>query len=103
MSKRENKFSTILDTIKSIPEEMGRGSRVSLDAGKDTARSTIIYSYFYFQVKEDARKKRSSKNNGKSQPCLVLSVSVKSFLITTSSSKRNTRTRIRIVNLWEQD
>jgi len=58
---------------------------VSSDQGKDEAYFNIQYSHFYFEVKEDARKKPFSGNKGESQPCLVLSISVRDFIITMNS------------------
>ncbi|MDD5701024.1 MAG: hypothetical protein PHU23_03145 [Dehalococcoidales bacterium] len=72
-----NRTYRILDAMISTLEEMEGETTVSLDAGKDTAYFDILYSHFYFEVKEDARKKPISQDNGESQPCLMLSMSVK--------------------------
>jgi hypothetical protein len=41
---------------------------------KDEAYFVVMHSAFDFEMKEDARKKGSSKNDGESRPCLVLSI-----------------------------
>jgi len=69
----------ILDTIIHTLEEMEVNIDVSLDAGKDTACFKLLYSHFYFEVKEDARKNPSINNNGEPQPCLVFSMSVNNY------------------------
>jgi len=46
-----------------------------------------MYSSFYFEIKEDARKKLSSKKHGESHPCLVLSMSVRSGYFTNEHTK----------------
>jgi hypothetical protein len=72
-----NRTYRILDTIISNLEEMEGYTLVSLNQGKDEAYFGIIYSTFYFEVREDARKKLSFKDDGEAHPCLVLSMSVK--------------------------
>ena len=54
---------------------------------KDEAHFDIMYSSFYFEIKEDVRKKLSSKNNGESHPCLVLSMSVRSWYFNNEHTK----------------
>lgn len=72
-----NRTYRILDTIMNTLEEMEGYTRVSSDEGKDEAYFGILYSCFYFEMKEDTRKKLSSRNNGEAHPCLVLSMFVK--------------------------
>jgi hypothetical protein len=74
-----NRTYRILDTIMSTLEEMEGNTRVSSDQGKDDAYFVIIHSFFHFEVKEDARKKRSFQNNRELLSHLVLSMSVKSW------------------------
>jgi len=47
-----NRTYRLLDTIISNLEEMEGETSVSLEAGKDTAYFSILYSHFYFIVKE---------------------------------------------------
>jgi hypothetical protein len=44
---------------------------------KDEAYFVVMRSAFYFEIKEDARKKLSSKNKGESHPRLVLLISLR--------------------------
>ncbi len=64
-----NRAYRILDTMITTLEDMEGGTSVSLDAGKDIAYFSILYSHFNFVVKEDTRK----------NSCLVLSISVRDF------------------------
>ena len=74
-----NRTYRILDTIINTLEEMEGNTRVNelqyIDQRKDEAYFVVMRSAFYFEIKEDARKKQSSKNNGESKPCLVLLIS----------------------------
>lgn len=73
-----NRAYRILDAIMSTLEEMEGYTRVSLESGKDTAYFVVMRSVFYFEIKEELRKKRGSQNNS-SQTYLVLSMSAKSW------------------------
>ena len=81
-----NRTYRILDTIISTLEEMEGQTQISSDQNKDEAYFVIMYSVFYFEIKED-RNKRSSKNNGESQPCLVLSMSVRGGFTNNEQTK----------------
>ena len=73
-----NRTYRILDTIINTLKEMEGNTRVEVqysDQPKDEAYFFVISSAFDFEIKEDARKKQSSKNNGESKPCLVLLIS----------------------------
>ena len=75
-----NRTYRILDTIINALEEMEGNTRVEVQYSnqpKDEAYFFVISSAFDFEIKEDARKKLSSKNNGESRPCLVLSIPIK--------------------------
>jgi hypothetical protein len=72
-----NRTYRILDTIINTLEEMEGSTQVEVqysEQKKDEAYFVVMRSAFYFEIKEDARKKGPSKNNGESQPCLVLSI-----------------------------
>lgn len=68
-------------------EEMEGYTRVSLDSGKDTAYFIVMRSAFYFELKEETRKKRASKNNDEAQTYLVLSMSAKSWFTESGHCK----------------
>ncbi len=74
-----NRAYRILDTIMKTLEDMEAYTQVSLDSGKDTAYFVVMHSAFYFELKEDTRKKQGSQNNVKAQTYLVLSMSAKSW------------------------
>jgi len=74
-----NRAYRILDTIMSTLEDMEGYTQVSIDSGKDTAYFVVMRSAFYFELKEEARKKRGSQNNAEAQTYLVLSMSAKSW------------------------
>jgi hypothetical protein len=83
-----NRAYRILDTTMSTLEEMEGHTRVNtIYEGKDEACFHVFWSDFNFEIKEDARKKESSKNNGESQPCLVLSMSVKRWFTNNEQLK----------------
>jgi hypothetical protein len=72
-----NRTYRILDTIINTLEEMEGNTRVEVQysgQNKDEAYFVVMHSAFDFEMKEDARKKGSSKNDGESRPCLVLSI-----------------------------
>jgi hypothetical protein len=85
-----NRTYRILDTIINTLEEMEGSTQVKVqysEQKKDEAYFAIMYSSFYFEIKEDARKKLSSKNNSESHPCLVLSMSVRSGYFSNEHTK----------------
>lgn len=79
-----NRAYRILDAIMSMLEEMEGYTRVSIEAGKDSAYFAIMHSVFYFEVKEELRKRRGSQNNSEAQTCLMLSMSAKSWFTNSS-------------------
>jgi hypothetical protein len=86
-----NRTYRILDTIINTLEEMEGNTRVNelqyIDQRKDEAYFVVMYSSFYFEIKEDARKKLSSKNNGESQPCLVFLISPRGGYVNNEQAK----------------
>ena len=73
-----NRAYRIMETIMRTLEEMEGDTRVNtIYEGKDEACFHVFWSDFNFDVKEDAKKKPSFPNNGESQPCLVLSITLK--------------------------
>lgn len=74
-----NRAYRILDAIMSTLEETEGYTRVSIEAGKDRAYFVTMRSAFYFEIKEEFRKKRGSQNNSEAQTYLVLSMSAKSW------------------------
>ena len=75
-----NRTYRILDTIINTLEEMEGSTQVTVqysEQKKDEAYFVVMRSAFYFEIKEDARKKLSSKNNGESHPRLVLLISLR--------------------------
>jgi hypothetical protein len=85
-----NRTYRILDTLINTLEEMEGSTQVKVqysEQKKDEAYFAIMYSSFYFEIKEDARKKLSSKNNSESHPCLVLSMSVRSGYFSNEHTK----------------
>lgn len=73
-----NRAYRILDTITSTLEEMEGYTRVSIESGKDKAYFVIMRSTFYFEVKEEKRKRRGTQNDS-AQTYLALSMSAKSW------------------------
>ena len=72
-----NRTYRILNAIINTLEEMEGSTQVKVqytNQPKDEAYFFVISSGFDFEIKEDTRKKGPSKNNGESQPCLVLSI-----------------------------
>jgi hypothetical protein len=86
-----NRTYRILDTIINTLEEMEGNTRVNelqyIEQRKDEAYFVVMYSSFYFEIKEDARKKLSSKNNGESQPCLVFLISPRGGYVNNEQAK----------------
>ncbi|MDK2986615.1 MAG: hypothetical protein PWQ96_2259 [Clostridia bacterium] len=74
-----NRAYRILDTIMSTLENMEGYTRVSLDSGEDTAYFVVMRSTFYFELKEEIRKKRASRDNTEAQTYLLLSMSASSW------------------------
>lgn len=60
-------------------ENMEGYTRVSLDSGEDTAYFVVMRSTFYFELKEEIRKKRASRDNTEAQTYLLLSMSARSW------------------------
>jgi hypothetical protein len=73
-----NRAYRILDTIMSTLEDMEGYTQVSIDSGKDIAYFVVMRSAFYFELKEEIRKKRGSQNSSETQTYLVLSMSARS-------------------------
>ncbi|MCQ1530071.1 hypothetical protein [Lutispora saccharofermentans] len=84
-----NRVYRILDAIISTLEEMEGYTRVSIEAGKDKAYFVIMRSSFYFEVKEELRKKRGSQSNSEAQTYLVLSMSAKSWFTNSGQCSMN--------------
>lgn len=74
-----NRAYRILDAIMSTLEEMEGDTRVSIEAGKDSACFIIMHSAFYFEVKEELRRRRGTQNDSETRTYLVLSMSAKSW------------------------
>lgn len=74
-----NRAYRILDVIISTLEEMEGYTRVSIEAGKDRAYFVIMRSAFYFEVKEESRKRRGTQNDFEAQTYLALSMSAESW------------------------
>jgi len=82
-----NRAYRILDAIMSTLGEMEGYTRVSIEAGKDSAYFVIMHSVFYFEVTEELRKKRGAQNNSEAQTYLVLSMSAKSWFTDSGQCK----------------
>lgn len=74
-----NRAYRILDAIMSTLEEMEGYTRVSIEAGKDSAYFIIMHSAFYFEVKEELRRRRGTQKDPETQTYLVISMSAKSW------------------------
>lgn len=74
-----NRAYRILDAIMSTLEEMEGYTQVSIEAGKDSAYFIIMRSAFYFEVKEELRRRRGTQKDSETQTYLVLSMSAKSW------------------------
>ncbi|AYO29948.1 MAG: hypothetical protein PWR06_2215 [Thermoanaerobacteraceae bacterium] len=82
-----NRAYRILDTIMKTLEDMEAYTQVSIDSGKDTAYFVVMHSAFYFELKEETRKKRGSQNNVEAQTYFVLSMSAKSWFSNSTQYK----------------
>lgn len=69
-----NRAYRILDTLIHAFDDMEGYTNVSLESGKDRAYFAVMRTDFYFEIKEENRKKRKSSNDEEMRPLLVLSM-----------------------------
>jgi hypothetical protein len=81
-----NRSYRIIDTIIRTLEDLEGYIRVSHETGKDTAYFVVMRTAFYFEVKEETRKKRASKDNDEAQVYLVLSITANNWYRNSSST-----------------
>lgn len=74
-----NRAYRLIDTMISTLDDMEGYIRVGKESGKDTGYFGIMHSVFYFEVKEETKRKRASKNDDELPTYLVLSMSAKSW------------------------
>lgn len=74
-----NRAYRILDTIIKTLDDMEGYIRIGQDSGKDIACFVIMRTEFYFEVKEETKKKRPLKDNDEDRTFLTLTMSARSW------------------------
>jgi hypothetical protein len=86
-----NRAYRILDTIIKTIADMEGHTRVGSDSGKDTGCFIVLYTSFFFELREETRKKSASSKGNEQPPNLVLSLSPKSWFRDNTADKMEYR------------
>lgn len=81
-----NRAYRILDAVIKTLEDMEGYTRVRIDNSKDIGYFVVMRTVFYFELKEEAKRKRASKSDNEAQTILVLSMMASSWYSSNSSS-----------------
>lgn len=82
-----NRVYRILNTIMYTLEELEGYTQVAQQSSEDTGHFCIMRASFQFELKEEVRKKRASKDSNDAKTCLTLTLSPRSWFTSNINSR----------------